>query len=316
MKLLKIRFFNSVVVIFIIALLVGCNSWLYRDYGVGAIKIDVNSDVIALRNAITKHLDENHKEQGFVQEECFNSPISGVADTETKCMQQRNASVALLLNASDDLCQEHLKTIFGNEAKVNIITGSLATFFAGAATVANVATAKTTLSALSGFSSAERSLINETVYKDMLVTAVTKKIREARAAKATAIVPGSFKKTMDDYPMVLAIHDVIDYHYSCSFMYGLEKALEEGSQSGLEAKKAKLEQEKHSLELYVDNRKRMLRGAASEVAAASGAIEADNGIAGANKRINAIEAQLLNLTNAGALATVQAAASSVPSTGK
>lgn len=282
MKFSKAFSFQGTVAIIFVAMLAGCKSWMYSDYGVSALKLDKDTDAILLKKAITK--DANNT-QGFVNEGCFDMPISGVQDTS--CRQQRNAAVAVLLNASDDLCQSHLKTIFGNEAKTNIVTGTFATLFAGAATVASGEIAKSTLAALSGFSSAERSLINETVYKDMLVTAVTKKIREARAAKSTSIVPVNFNKTMDDYPMVLAIRDVMDYHYSCSFMYGLEKALDEGTQSGIDAKTARLEQEKHKLELYADTRKDKTN---------------DAGFQGANARIKAIEAQLLNLINAGALA--------------
>lgn len=305
MKFSKALFLESTIAILVVTL-TGCSLMgAYNGYGVNALALGNDTEAVKLQDEITT--------RGFVAKGCFNIPVSGVPDTT--CQQQRNATIAVLLNASDDLCQTHLKSIFGNEAGVNITTGSLATFFAGAATVANVNTAKTTLSALSGFFSAERSLINETVYKSAIVTAVTKKIREARAAKVVSIIPGNLAKPMGEYPMVMAVHDVMDYHYSCSFMYGLEKALEEGSQPGLEAKTAKLEQEKNRLELYVDNRTRHL-SLTSGVPPTS-----DPGIVGANIRISAIEAQLLNLLSAGALASASSvsvsassvtAASSVP----
>lgn len=302
MKFSKALFFELTVAILLVTL-TGCSLMgAYNGYGVNALALGNDTEAVKLQDAITKSADGT---RGFVAKGCFSIPVSGVPDAT--CQQQRNAAIAVLLNTSDDMCQTHLKSIFGNEAGVNITTGSLATFFAGAATVVNTASAKTTLAAFSGFFSAERSLINETVYKSAIVTAVTKKIREARAAKAVSIIPGNFAKPMGEYPMVLAVHDVMDYHYSCSFMYGLEKALEEGSQSGFEAKTARLEQEKNRLELYVDNRTRHL-SLTSGVPPTS-----DPGIVGANIRISTIEAQLLNLVNAGALASASSVSVSVSS---
>jgi hypothetical protein len=269
-------------------LLGGCmqNPYWSRDYGVEALTMSADSAAMKLQQAITKK-----DGAGIVDAACFNVPTA--AGDETKCQQQRNAALAALLVASDDLCQLHLKSIYGNDAYYNILTGSVATLFSGAAAIAGSASAKSALAAISTFSNAERSLINETIYKNMLVTATTKKIRETRDSKAASLLPSSFKKSIDDYPMVLAVRDAVDYHYSCSFMLGLEKALEEGTQSGVEGKMAKLEQEKRTLELYVSARSAAL--SSGTPAATKTEIAADKGVAGANARIEAVETQLLVL---------------------
>ncbi|OFZ98687.1 MAG: hypothetical protein A3H35_08030 [Betaproteobacteria bacterium RIFCSPLOWO2_02_FULL_62_17] len=254
-----------------------------KEYGVEALSLSKDSAAMILQKAITKNGSE-----GIVDPPCFNVPTA--AGEEAKCQQQRNAALAALLVASDDLCQQHLKSIYGNDAYFNIMTGSIASLFSGAAAIAGSASAKSALAAISTFAIAERSLINETVYKNMLVTATTKKIRETRDTKAAALLPSSFKKSIDDYPIVLAMRDAVDYHYSCSFMLGLEKALEEGTQSGVEGKKAKLEQEKRGLELYIDTRTASLT-AAGHAADVAG----DKGLVGAKGRIEAIETQLLVL---------------------
>jgi hypothetical protein len=261
----------------------GCSTFFqsaaYSDYGVGALTLSKESAPAMLRDAIVKKSATDTER--FIDAECFNVPVD--ASKAVGCQQQRNMATFLLLSASDAMCQSHLKTIFGNEASFNIISGTIANLASGWATVTSGLAAKSAMSALSLFANAERSLVNETVYKNLLVTAVTAKIREAREAKAAAIIPGNLEKDINKYPVMRAVYEVSDYHYTCSFMFGLEKALKEGIQPTLETRKAKLEQDKQTLELYVETRK-------TKVDASK-----DNGIIGANKRIDAIEAELLTL---------------------
>lgn len=293
------------------AVFAGCTSfqqYSYRDYGVRELQLDSESASVKLRKAIEK-TRAGDTITGFVDSTCFDVPM--FTDKADGCRQQRNSTIAVLLQASDDMCQEHLKTIFGNDASFNIVTGSIATLFSGAAAIAGGTSAKSALAAVSTFANAERSLVNEVVYKNMIVTAVTKKIREARSTKAAAMIPGNFKKPMDDYPMVAALHDVMDYHYTCSFMFGLEKALEEGTQSGTDAKAARLELEKRSLELSIDSRRATLKGQKMT----DKQIEDDPGIKGAIKRVTEIEAQLLALVR-GTSQAASAAAQTPSDTGK
>ena len=266
-----------------------------------SLSLDANGAAMKLRAAIEKN-DKVSPPTGMVDAACFNTPLD--TGKETACRQQRNAALATLLVASDDLCQEHLKSIYGNDAYYNILTGSVATFFSGAAAIAGSGSAKSALAAISTFSNAERSLINETIYKNMLVTATTKKIREIRDTKAAALLPGGFKKSVDEYPMLLAVRDVVEYHYSCSFMLGLERALEEGTQPGADGKKAKFELEKRSLEMYIASQSTALR--ARQPGITPDQVDADKGIAGATARIEAIEAQLLALVKSQAPADVSA----------
>ncbi len=228
----------------------------------------------------------------FLEKKCFDVPVITPAD-EPSCRQQRNAAVATLLIASDEMCQDHLKGIFGKDAVFNMTAGSVAIMASGLGTIVNGVAAKTALSGVSTLASGERALGNEVVYRNMIVPAITKKIREARTQKGAAMIPGNFAKGMDEYPMAMAFRDVVDYHGTCSFMYGLEKALDEGSQANLETKKAKLEQDKQNLELYIDNRRNKFQegGRGTELAA-------DAGSNGAKARVQAIEQQLLALENA------------------
>lgn len=183
----------------------------------------------------------------LIDNKCFENTPS------TNCNVARNNVVASLLIASDDMCQAHLKTIFGNEAAFNITAGTIAVMASGWATLTNKIAAKTSMAALSTFANAERSLVNDTVYKERMITAITTKIRQAREQKSLEILH-HFNDNIESYPVMLALSDVTKYHYTCSFMYGLEKALDEGVQSSMESRKVKLEQEKQQLVNLIDAR--------------------------------------------------------------
>jgi len=262
----------------------GLQNTLYSDYGVGELKVDQNSASVKLQKAITKSGSE-----GLVDPNCF----TALADPmkAASCKHQRNTAIAVLLNASDDMCQVHLKTIFGNEASFNIISGTIYNLATGLATGISGLTAKTALSAVALFASAERSLVNETIYKNLLVTAVTTKIREARDAKAAPMLAENWAKDTDSYPMLRVMRDVIDYHYTCSFMFGLEKALKEGTQPAVDSKKMKLEQEIQLLELQLIHRTSILK----DLGMSATAIENDITIKSLKDRISAKDTELKNL---------------------
>lgn len=284
------------------SMLGGCStitSWSHKGYGVGDIDLSNENTALLLRNALIKKEKSEAKDakpeneegkaenQGIINKDCMNVPVA--TTMAAACQQQRNDMLANLLIASDSMCQAHLKSIFGNDAVFNISAGTVTNLAAGWATVATAVTAKATLAAVAAFSNAERSLVNEVVYKNMLVTAVSKKIREAREQKAQNLLPGSLDRSVNDYTVNMALHDVLSYHYTCSFMYGLEKALEEGSQSGLDAQRAKLELERSRLESYIDSRRAMLK--AQQLPESS-----DTGLSGAITRLSAIDEQLKKLS--------------------
>nr|VFK48569.1 MAG: hypothetical protein BECKTC1821D_GA0114238_10626 [Candidatus Kentron sp. TC] len=255
---------------------------MYADYSAPPLKYNKNSAASKLIGSIRK---TNANPDGMIDNKCF---IKSTATANpTDCQLQRDAALLTLLTESDNLCQKHLKTIFGNDAAFNISTGTVTNLTSGAATVFGGATTKSALSAVAFFSNAERSLVNETVYKNMLVTAVTKKINDTRSEKRSAITL-KFDTGIDEYSVLESVSDVIDYHRVCSFMHGLQKALDEGTQTTPATKKARLDQEKRDLESYIQNRKNVLgRSAAS-----------DKGIDGAKKRIEAIDEVLVNMIKA------------------
>jgi len=172
----------------------------------------------------------------LIEKKCFGI----VASNETAtCTEQRNMAVSFLMIESNALCTEHLKSIYGNEAALNISTGTLAAFSSGLAAISTGGQAAA-LSALSAFSNAERSLVNETVYRNLLTTAIATKIGEMRTTRATALMNHQHLP-ISEYPAGTAILEMQDYHESCSFMKGLETALKEGTQTTPESKRIQLE---------------------------------------------------------------------------
>ncbi|MFD0913868.1 hypothetical protein [Methylophilus luteus] len=182
--------------------------------------------------------------------------ITELCASNDRCSkEERNAVAAGLMVVSDNICNEHVKTIFGNDAAFNLGFGTATNLFAGAATVAASTGAKTLFSALALFSNAERSLVNETVYKTMISTAITAKIRESRKGLRTTIINNLDTKDNDEYVFDRAIQDVIEYHNSCSFINGLELALKEGTQNNSANKRLTLNQTLRSVSLDYDTRK-------------------------------------------------------------
>jgi hypothetical protein len=179
-------------------------------------------------------------------QQCLVGPSGTQSAAEVPdCQRRRNALVSRLMIDSSTLCTEHLKSIYGNEAAVNIATGSVAVLASGMAAVATGAHAAANLSALSAFSSAERSLFNETIYKSLLTTAIGIKIRQMRDEKGHALLSRA-SQPIDAYGIEQAMAAVLDYHESCSFFRGLEMALAEGTQDPKEIKRAQLENRLHA----------------------------------------------------------------------
>lgn len=228
----------------------GCKSQVFKDYGVEPLvkegqPISGISVVNTLRNAVTKP-DANGKAE-LVKDECFNE----ATDTGGACKAGRNRAMAALRMASDELCQDHIRAIYGNETAANFGMGTAATLASGWSTVSGALPTKTTLSAISTFFNAERALVNEVYFKDKVVTAITAKIRQARTEKA-AQLDTHYRDSLTDYPLMQALSDMVSYHYTCSLVYGLEKALEEGQTSSVEIKRSKLEQERLQLQNILD----------------------------------------------------------------
>ncbi|WP_413796094.1 hypothetical protein [Aeromonas dhakensis] len=126
--------------------------------------------------------------------------------------------------------------MYGYEAATNLTLGSFTNLFSGVATVISPTTTKTIFSALALSTNAERSLINETVYKQMLVTAIDKKIVDKRETAAINI-HNKMQKPIDQYSISEAMFDISTFHNNCSFMEGLRYALVEG-EGNIDAHKA------------------------------------------------------------------------------
>lgn len=278
----------NLVVSYFLVMLSGCSLLpqkdMYADYSVKPLVYNEGSAGNKLIAAIIKKSAADT--ESLVDLKCLNYPV--VAGDTVTCQQQRNIAIMALLTASDNMCQEHVKSIFGNDASFNIITGTVTNIASGAAALAGGEAAKSAFASVAFLSNAERSLVNETVYKNMLVTAVTKKISEART-NTKASISAKFSADINTYPMLSSVNDILGYHETCAFMYGLQKALDEGVQPNLETKKVKLEQDKHDLEIYVQTRTTLITAAVAV---------SDEGVVGAKARIKAIEEELLSMVKA------------------
>lgn len=201
-------------------LLAGCESNpLYQGYSVDALKSTHYED-----NLVTELVKVRENGKPLIAETCFSQPA------DPTCTSQRNRMVSTLVIASEYECLEHRRSIYGRDAAWNIGLGTLTNVFAGAASVVTYQKHRPIFAALALFSNSERSLVNETVYKQMLITAVDKKIMELREQKMVAL-HASLKLPMSDYSASEALRDVVLFHSTCSFMTGLQKALDEGTQT-------------------------------------------------------------------------------------
>ncbi|MGR5943763.1 hypothetical protein [Enterobacter sp. C4G1] len=238
MKHIGLVFFSSL-------LLVGCaqDNPLYRGFSSPDVDstITTTPDMLmqillsppAAPEGTTKTADVSYRDP-IVSKTCANAGTA--VDHEKTCQAQRNDAIYILMTGSEQVCLLHRRSIYGNDAMFNISTGTLTSLFAGVATVVTPTVSKSIFSALAMFSNSERSLVNEVVYKQMIVTAVDTKIQQTRGTKAVAIVQHLKTDTMKDYPLSRALNDFMAYHNSCSFMEGLRLALANGTQNPTENK--------------------------------------------------------------------------------
>jgi hypothetical protein len=191
-------------------------------------------------------------ESGFtpIPDKCFTIPVSP-ADVE-QCTQARNQIVSGLMIASDNLCEKHKTSIYGNEAISNISFGTLTSLFSGGAAVASAESTKTVLAALALFSNSERSLVNETVYKQMMITQIGAKVGQLRD-NAKAELNQHLRSKIDEYSMVEAINGVVYYHNQCSFMNALQAAVNDGTAPNQRTKLAAMRAELSSLDAQISN---------------------------------------------------------------
>jgi len=184
-------------------------------------------------NSITQPTVENNYKV-IISRGCANA--GSAISFPDKCKAERDQAIYVLMTGSEQVCLIHRRSIYGRDASFNITAGTLTSLFAGISTVVTPTVSKSIFSALAFFANSERSLVNETVYKQMIVTAVDNKIQEIRNNKAQEIVNHLKDDGLETYSLSRAIFDFMDYHSSCSFMEGLRLALVEGTQNSTETK--------------------------------------------------------------------------------
>ncbi|MDX7785995.1 MULTISPECIES: hypothetical protein [Aeromonas] len=201
-----------------------------------------NKEVLkpSLLNVVMKSDDGS---EGIVSKKCFS-----VTSNDGECKQERNIAISTIMLTSEEICLIHRRNMYGNEAGSNLILGSFTNLFTGVSTVISPATSKSIFSALALFSNAERSLINESIYKEMLVSAIDNKIVTKRTEAAIDIFK-RMDKTVEEYSVAQAMFDVTTFHSKCSFMEGLRYALIEGDGNPKARKADALKREINEVEL-------------------------------------------------------------------
>ncbi|MBO9538033.1 hypothetical protein [Herbaspirillum sp.] len=231
---------NRIMVGLSLSLLAGCTH-IYQPYSAHSLSsLELTKTYTDLKDKLKPLITED---------KCY-APISEAdkALLTTSCTQQRNLAISALVMTSAEECLRYRRGLYGNEAAWNITLGTATSLFAGGAAVAASAQGKSILGGLALFTNSERSLVNETIYKQMLVTAVDKKIVEMRDTKMLAI-HSSMKNDVNTYPVYQALNDVIDLHNTCSFIDGLQKALDEGTQGASAQRIIRLRQTLQTLRL-------------------------------------------------------------------
>ena len=262
---------HACLIILILPLLTSCGSLkkfgLYDDYGVPELSESYSENKKGLLLSALleqkKVVDINGVEtkQPLLPMYCINYSILS-SEEESECSALRTIIAGDLIAISNEMCEAHKRSIWGNEASFNMITSTLTNIFSGAATVVTGGTGQAALAALALFSNAERSLGNEIVYKNMLAHAIVQKITEQRTTLRNSIttnIKASSIKNYYDYPINLALNEVIDYHNACSFMSGLELAIKEGTKDKKPQQITKLENQLSILTTQIDARKLYLK---------------------------------------------------------
>jgi len=262
---------HACLIILILPLLTSCGSLkkfgLYDDYGVPELSESYSENKKGLLLSALleqkKVVDINGVEtkQPLLPMYCINYSILS-SEEESECSALRTIIAGDLIAISNEMCEAHKRSIWGNEASFNMITSTLTNIFSGAATVVTGGTGQAALAALALFSNAERSLGNEIVYKNMLAHAIVQKITEQRTTLRNSIttnIKASSIKNYYDYPINLALNEVIDYHNACSFMSGLELAIKEGTKDKKPQQITKLENQLSILSTQIDARELYLK---------------------------------------------------------
>ena len=239
---------------FALFMLSGCSAYNDKvdDFADGAFRMyvakplyETDGDTSKIRPSLLDVvIKKEGSNQGIIDEGCYTFNESN----EELCKQQRNIAISTLMLTSEEICVKHRRNIYGNEAGSSLFFGTLTNVFSGTATVVSPATTKSIFAALSFFTNAERSLVNETIYKQMMVSAIDNKIVSKRDESARDIV-ANLGKPIDQYSVAQAMYDVSAFHNKCSFMEGLRYALVEGEGNVNSRKADALKREINEIEM-------------------------------------------------------------------
>ena len=139
-----------------------------------------------------------------------------------KAKNARNLLQSRMLSLSDRVTEEHLSSIFATEDASNVGLGIATVALSSIGTAVASASAKTGLSAAASISEGSRSIINEEVFSNAFAPAISKAIRATRKAESLRLEIKRRDKSIEEYTVEDAIHDVVIYHQMGSFYHGLE----------------------------------------------------------------------------------------------
>ncbi len=148
-------------------------------------------------------------------------PQKPMADDPESCRVMRNALEDEILYRSQQICKKHLSDVLATSSIVNTNLGMAGIIFSTIGAVVGGVQAKSTMSALSGASSATQNLVNKEIYRDYIVPAILKAISSDRDRKLVDIRSDQSKDVIN-YSVSRSIYDAVDYHERCSFAHGLE----------------------------------------------------------------------------------------------
>jgi hypothetical protein len=200
----------------------------------------IDPRTVAIYDNVTKgcfsaraHDDAN---QGAIDLDCAKFPenpdktayyLAAVGDTQDAAKVEqtrvyyRNRLAWMLMKHSDDACIASLGRATNNEAVSNIVLELLTTATAAASTVVSGNTAKSILSATAATASGTRDHINAEVFRNTLVSAITKAITADRNRIASEIQL-DLARPSAEYDVDRMIREVNRYHQACSYFNGLQ----------------------------------------------------------------------------------------------
>src|SRR5205814_10648513 len=109
------------------------------------------------------------------------------------------------------MCAVHASQIVNTATNLNLFTGLSALGLGAASPLIKPVTSKNAFAAGAALATGARSLFNEEIYKQMLVTTIIKAVVDSRESQATII----HARQADDiakYTVDEAIRDVLEYH--------------------------------------------------------------------------------------------------------